>query len=339
MKICFHHRPGSFSEEWIKFCEMKRVNYEIINLYDNDAMSRVRKFNAIMWHYSNYEYKDALFAKQFLFSLEQAGKMVFPDFNSSWHFDDKVGQKYLLESINAPFAPSYIFFTKKDALSWVDNAIFPKVFKLRTGSGSSNVKLVNNKKEARKLIAIAFGRGFPKFDRINNFQFRVNNYLTGREGVLGVGKGFYRLLFGNEFSSCSPKEKGYVYFQDFMPGNEYDTRVVVIGKRAIAEKRFVRKNDFRASGSGDCNFEDIDIEIIKVAFEISKKLGLSSVAFDFILNADKKPVVVELSYGFGTKGICKAPGFWDFNLNWHPGEINPGKWIIKDFIAKVESNS
>lgn len=335
MKICFHHRPDSFSEEWIKFCEIEKINYEILNFYDNDAVSKVREFNAIMWHYSNYEYRDAVFAKQFLFSLQQAGKIVFPEFNSSWHFDDKIGQKYLLESINAPHIPSYVFFTKKDALSWVDNAIFPKVFKLRGGSGSSNVKLIKEKKEARKLVAIAFGRGFSQFDRINHLQFKINNFMVGREDILGVGKGIYRLFFGNKFSSCRPREKGYVYFQDFMAGNEYDTRVVVIGKRAIAEKRFVRKNDFRASGSGDYNFENIDIEIIELAFEISNRLKLSSVAFDFILDPNDRPVVVELSYGFGTEGICKAPGFWDDNLNWHPEEINPGKWIIQDLIEKI----
>ncbi len=74
--------------------------------------------------------RDILFAKQLLFSLEQSGIIVFPDFNTGWHFDDKVGQKYLLETIDAPLVPSYVFYSKKEALEWDEQTNFPKVFKL-----------------------------------------------------------------------------------------------------------------------------------------------------------------------------------------------------------------
>ena len=50
------------------------------------------------------------------------GTPVFPNYNTSWHFDDKVGQKYFLEAIDAPLVPSHIFYSKKEALEWIKNA-------------------------------------------------------------------------------------------------------------------------------------------------------------------------------------------------------------------------
>ncbi len=55
-----------------------------------------------MWHFHQGSPRDILFAKQLIFALQTSGKRVFPDFNTVWHFDDKVGQKYLLEAIEAP---------------------------------------------------------------------------------------------------------------------------------------------------------------------------------------------------------------------------------------------
>ncbi|MDZ7775701.1 MAG: hypothetical protein U5L09_08955 [Bacteroidales bacterium] len=100
-----------------------------------------------------------------MFSVQQSGKKAFPDFNTSWHFDDKVGQKYLLESIGAPIVPSYVFYSKKEALDWAHNTTFPKVFKLRGGAGSSNVKLIEKRKQAVKVINKAFGKGFPQYNK------------------------------------------------------------------------------------------------------------------------------------------------------------------------------
>ena len=81
-------------------------------------------------------------------------------------------------------------------------------------------------------------------------------------------------------------EKGYVYFQDFVPGNEYDTRLVVIGDRCFGVRRYCRKGDFRASGSGIKVYDPelIDKKCIQIAFEVANKLNTQSVALDFILD-------------------------------------------------------
>ncbi|WP_168400095.1 ATP-grasp domain-containing protein [Acinetobacter indicus] len=336
MKIAIHHRENSFSDKWIKYCEINNIDYKIVNAFDNNIIAQIQDCDVFMWHHHHSEFKDVLIAKKILYSLEHAGIKVFPDFKTGWHFDDKVAQKYLLEAIDAPLVPSYVFYDKQRALDWAKQTEYPKVFKLKGGAGAANVKLVKSYSQAISLINKAFGRGFAQFDRIGYFNERLSKYKKGKDTLLGVLKGFARIFIIPEFAKYQPVEKGYIYFQEFIPNNDFDTRVVIInGEVAAAEKRFVRKGDFRASGSGLFDYEDINIDLIKVAFDVAYKLDLQSVAFDFILDKNKKPLIIEISYGFGVTGINNVPGYWDSNLKWHEGEFNPQEWMIENLIKKV----
>jgi len=339
MKIAIHHTPNTFSDTWIAYCQEKRIAYQLVNCYDSNIIEQLIDCDALLWHHDHAKYKDLLFAKQLLFSLEQAGKIVFPNAKTTWHFDDKVGQKYLLEAIHAPLVPSFVFYDKEQAMTWAKDTNYPKVFKLRGGAGARNVKLIKTKKQAIKKINRAFGRGFSPFDRVGLLKERWRRFKMKEDTFLGVMKGVGRLFIPTEFAKMSNREKGYVYFQDFIPNNEFDTRVVVIhGEKALAERRFVRKNDFRASGSGKFDYNDIHPEIIKQAFKIAQQLELQSIAFDFVLK-DGKPLVIEMSYGYGTQGISNAPGYWDANLNWHEGKYDSQKWVIEKIIQDIKKKN
>src|SRR6056297_501216 len=152
MKIAIHHSPSGFSSHWIDYCKKNNIPYKIVNCYKNSIISDLKDCDALMWHFHQTNHKDILFAKELIYSLQSAGKKVFPDFHTAWHFDDKVGQKYLLEAIDAPLVPSYVFYDKEKALDWIEKTDFPKVFKLRRGAGSAHVKLAETPNEAKKLV-------------------------------------------------------------------------------------------------------------------------------------------------------------------------------------------
>lgn len=336
MKIAIHHREGSFSERWINYCKNNYIPYKIVNCYDNDIIEQLSDCSALMWHHHHANYKDALFAKQLLFSVAKKGLQVFPDFNSNWHFDDKVGQKYLLESIEAPLVPTYVFYDKKSALSWAQNVSFPKVFKLRGGAGSANVKLVKSHSQCVKLINKAFSKGFSQFDPVNSFNERIRKFKKTKN-INEILKGFYQFIFPPQFSKMYGNEKGYIYFQEFIPQNDSDIRVIVVGNKAFAIKRMVRENDFRASGSGLIlyNKEYFDENVIKLSFDLAGKLESDCVAFDFIF-LKGEPMVVEISYGFKINGYDDCVGFWDSELNWHDGKFNPQEWMVEDLVKKIK---
>ena len=232
--------------------------------------------------------------------------------------------------------PSYVFYDKLQALKWLNKTSFPKVFKLTRGAGSNNVILVKSKREGIALINKCFSKGFAQFNKIDNLKERVSKFKNGRDSIIGVAKGIGRLLIVPEFSRLQGSEKGYAYFQDFIPNNSHDTRVVVIdNKIAAAERRFVRENDFRASGSGLFSYEDINLEAVEIAFDVAKRLKLQSVAFDFIEDENSKPLIVEMSYAFGTSGIKDVPGFWDSDLNWHTQKFQYAEFIIDSLLENI----
>lgn len=333
MKIAIHHRKGSFSERWIQYCQENQIDYKLVNAYATDIIYQLQDCDVLMWHHLHTNYKDVLAAKNILNTLEQIGIKVFPDFNTGWHFDDKVAQKYLLEAINAPLVPSYIFYDQKTALDWIEQTTFPKVFKLKGGSGSRNVKLAHTKKEAVKFVKKSFSKGFSQFDRFEHLRERYRKFRLGNDTLLGVLKGVYRIFVPTLFAKMSSREKGYAYFQNFIPNNSYDTRVIIVGKRAFAITRGVRKGDFRASGSGDISYDKgaINMDMIKTSFEINKKIKAQSIAFDYVFH-ENKPLVVEISYGYAIGAYDPCPGYWDENLNWHEGRFNPQAWMIEDII-------
>lgn len=336
MKIAIHHREGSFSDRWISYCENNNIDYKLVNAFDTNIIDQLKDCNVFMWHHHQAHFKDVLVAKKVLAALEHANIKVFPDFKTGWHFDDKVAQKYLLEAVNAPLVPSYVFYDKEQALAWANSTDYPKVFKLKGGASSANVKLVRTKTDAYKLIKKAFGKGFPQFDAIANFQERLSRFKSGKDNFLGILKGFYRLLVTPVFSKLQPPEKGYIYFQDFMPNNTCDIRLIVIGNRAFGIKRLVRENDFRASGSGNIIYDssEIDIKFVQLAFKINNVLKSSSVAFDFIVDDRDEPLVVEISYGYAVEAYDNCPGYWSPDLVWHEGGFNPQSWMLEDIINR-----
>ena len=272
-------------KEWVDYCIENGIEYSLVNPYDNNIINNILGCDVFMWHHSQVIFKDLLFAKQLLFSLQQAGVIVYPDFNSNWHFDDKLGQKYLLEAAGAPLVKSYVFYSKEEAINWAQTTTYPKVFKLRCGAAARNVVLIRSFSECKKYINKAFGKGF-------------NLYSYGCIKDLLI-----RALFKLSKKSIPSKfnrERGYAYFQDFMPNNAFDTRIIVIaGKYACAERRINRENDFRASGSGTYAFDNIDLNMVRIAFDVAKKLKLQSVAYDFVYDANKSPRIVERCYGVG----------------------------------------
>lgn len=331
--IAIHPRSGSFSDCWIQYCEKNNVAYKIVNAYSTDIMTQVKGCDAFMWHHHHEDYRDVLFAKQLIYSLESMGIRCFPNSHTTWHFDDKVGQKYLLESIGAPLVPSYVFYTKQDAIKWVSGTTFPKVFKLRGGAGASNVQLIRTSKDARKLVDKAFRIGFSAHKRGVYLQERYRKWRNGQTSFVEVLKGIGRLFVVPTYVKMCGKEKGYVYFQDFIPNNQFDLRVVVIGgERAMGEKRYCREGDFRASGSGRFEYPKIDDQVLQIAFDVANRLQLQSVAFDFVY-FEGQPLIVEISYGFGTHGIRHCGGYYTRDMQWHKDDkLDFCGWMVADMI-------
>lgn len=338
--IAIHDSKESFSERWIKYCLDNNISFKTVNCYSNSIIEDLKDCDAILWHHNHAYPKDQLFAKQLLFALEQAGKIVFPDFNTAWHFDDKLAQKYLFEANQIQSVKTYAYYQKEEALKWLENTALPKVFKLRRGAGSRNIFLLRTHKQAREAINKAFGRGFRQYNAIGGVKEAIRKFFIGKNNIIDVAKAVAHLIYPIKLELAIGRERGYVLFQDFIPDNTYDIRVIVIDGKAFAIKRMVRPNDFRASGSGFIKYEKHHFKdsLIAHSFEVADTLKSSCLAIDYVFDG-VTPLIVEVSYGFAKKGYDHCTGYWDKELKWHPGSFNPYGWMIESVIRKIQEKA
>jgi hypothetical protein len=340
IKIAIHHYEGDFSDRWIKYCLENNISYELVDCYQNNIVEVMKDFDILLWPWNLSHFESLQFATELIYSVEKMGKIVFPNFKTCYFYDNKVGQKYLLESIGAPVVPSYVFYTKNDAIKWINNTSFPKVFKLSGGAGSMNVKLCRNKTQAKSFVNQAFGKGFSQVDRIVWFKDRVKKFKEhpSKGRLKNLIKSFGRLFIPTQKEKSISREKGYIYFQDFMPKNSFDIRIIVIWDKAIAFKRLCRENDFRASGSGNIIYDknQIDRKSIEIAFKTSKDLDVHCMAYDFIFDEKNNPLLVEASYHFSPYVYDDCQGYWDKDLNWHDVKINPQYMIMESLLKNIK---
>lgn len=341
MRFAFHENKAGWSDRWIQYCQGHGIQHKIVNCYDNDIIDQLKDFDAFIWHWSSNDYRNIHFTRQLIYSLDHIGLKTFPDPRTCWHYDDKIGQKYLLEAIGAPLIPTHVFYDQNEALAWTHQTSFPKVFKLSVGAGAANVKLVRSAGQARRLINKAFSSGFGSSSK--SATFRQSIWELRRDRDAKAWKHLFKSMGGAVINKrrldLLPRQKGYVYFQDFIPGNAYDDRIIIIGNRALSGRRFVRTNDFRASGSGLISYDNklSNLATIKLAFSITKALKAQSVAYDFLYDQEGNPLLIEISYAFPVHGWDECPGYWDEDLIWHEEPTIPQNYILEDLIAAIKA--
>lgn len=337
MKIGIHHRKGSFSERWISYCKYNNIQYDIINCFDTNIIETLRtgEFTHVMWHINHASSKDLMVFPYVLNSADALGIKTFPDYNTRWHFDDKVAQKYLFEAIGAPVIKSHVFYNKKDVELFSENIEYPIVGKLKRGAGSTNVFLLKDKIELLKYSNKMFSEGISSSAKsFENLNQKIRIAKKFKDPVTLFKKIIGHIKKNKKEQAINSKEKAYVYLQDFMPNNTFDTRIVLVGDVAYGVRRFNRKNDFRASGSGkfDFNPEQIDKKIIELAFKINKRLKMQSVAFDFIYDSNKNPKIVEVCFGFDMKSWDPCKGYWNKNIEFIEDVKTAQSFMMEQFL-------
>jgi glutathione synthase/RimK-type ligase-like ATP-grasp enzyme len=333
--IAIHDRPGSYSDRWIRYCKDNGITYKLVNCLRSNIMQEISDCDVLLWHWSHTDAAAKLFAYKIIRAIETTGKLVYPSSETCWHYDDKVAQKYLLEAIGAPLVPTYVFYNLGDALEWIEDATFPKVFKLKSGAGSQNVRLVRTKEEAVRLAIKSFRRGFNTFaGYFSDTSTKLKKTKKKKNYFEKLLRMPYTISNLRTLKHLHGKQIGYVYFQDFLPNNMYDTRITVIRDKAFGFIRYNRNNDFRASGSGNIETrkEYIDEKAVTIAHEIAHNINMDSVALDFLYDKQNNLLVNEISYSFISKILYRCPGYWDDNMVWHNGNYWPEIIIIENML-------
>ena len=335
-----HSTNWSFS--WADYCKKNDINFEFVNPYSVGVVECLLNFDIILWHFSHYIFTDVLMAKNILFTLEHSGKKVFPSIKDSWHFDDKLAETYLLESIKAPIPNSYYFYN----LDIVKKAIrnkdfkFPIIAKLRNGSGSHNVKLIRSSSELIRYSKTMFSKGL---DSAPSLLYKTSANLKSSNDFKTIIKRAKRIPeFLRSLSNAKKfnRERGYVFLQEFIPNKGFDLKIVVIGDKLSFIGRNILNGEFRASGGGSLFYDKSVIfkNIINSAFETSDALGFNCMGYDYVVDETSGiGKIVEISYGFSSQALLDAGGYFDRQGNWHQEPLDAPIEILRNLISEKQN--
>lgn len=337
--------PDGYAGRWETALQARGAKIKRLDLLWADPLKQVAGCDGVMWHWFHYPHEVRLAALPILRVIEeQLGLPVFPDLATGWHYDDKIAQSVLLSALEIPIPKTWVWWRKTDALAWCDETDYPVVAKLSVGASSQNVCMIRNGAEAKAYVERCFSGSGILFvpplpqGRMLRLRRRLGNAVK-RAGPAAA------YAFANRFpdlpdSTFWMPQKNCALFQEFLPGNEFDTRVTVIGDRAFAFRRFNRPNDFRASGSGNLQHDPsaVDLRCVSAAFAAAQRLKSQSMAFDFLFRGEgQEPVVVEVSYCYADWAVERCPGHWDSQLQWHEGHLWPEEAHVEDFLKRVEA--
>ena len=332
-------RSQSFSDRWIE--RLKELGHEpvVVDANKPEFFDRVADCDGFMWTILQ-SVDSRHFGRRVLAALEHGmGIPVFPSWETIWHFDDKIGQDFLLRAANIPAPKTWVFWYRRDALEFCRTATYPMVLKLAAGIMSRNVTLLRDFAEAEYWINRMFGAGVVTLEK------------PTLGGVSGVGRRVHdavRLLAKGLPPHASPFaeiQRSYFLVQEFLAGNEFDSRITVVGNRAFGFRRHNRPGDFRASGSGRIDWDQtkIDPAMVRLAFGAQRKLGAQSLAIDGMYR-NGQPVIGEISYIYEGWAVAACPGHWELHgepedgrLEWVEGSVRPDDAILDDFLALIAS--
>jgi len=332
----------SFSKRWAELAQAENIDVVPVDVFAEDAMACISECDAFMWRCPSSAHIRA-YAKRFLYALEAgSGIPVFPSLKSSWYFEDKLAQRYFFNAADIPCAKTDIFWTREAAEQFCERASYPFVLKLAGGHQSANVRLVRNRREATFYVEELFGHGVASLGYRPASLPRVLLRRLRAAAQTLEGRNPYVPRTNAEL------HYGYFYAQEFLPGNEFEISVIIVGNRAFAVRRFIQPGDFRTRGSSgrmDWSPERIGEDAIRLAFHTAQTLGAQSVAVD-ILRRSSTPVVIELTFNYASWVVRECPGHWVLHgdprpgsLEWKGGTMRAADATFDDFLVEIRQSS
>jgi glutathione synthase/RimK-type ligase-like ATP-grasp enzyme len=330
-------KPDLISDVYRAILRANKIEYRDLDSSQPNFWEDIKEVDYFIyrWAHTDYHHQHAnviLPVIQYFYK-----KKCFPDWETSWHYDDKIKQSIMLKAKGFPVCDFRVFWDLHTAKRWIKSeAVFPFVFKLKSGSGSLQVRLIKSRSEALKLARKMFLHGLSGDSQGIYYKYKTFNHSLLKT-VKNILKKYYKRYFPDRIIESWVKQRNYFYIQKFHRGNDYDTRVQVTGARAYAFIRYNRENDFRASGSNNWSLDHVKInmEMIEIAFKVSEEFGFRSMAYDFIYNKEKQPIIIEISYCFGDYPEFST-GYWDRNLVWHEGRFVPQYFELVDLLGKED---
>jgi hypothetical protein len=231
-------RHESWFERWEELLKQRDYRIRYVDVFASDIIEQLRGCDGFLWRHTHGPSLRWV-SRRLLPAVEmQLGIPVYPDQRTTWHYDDKISQRYLLGAAGIPMPRTWIFWRRPDAMAFLRDARYPLVLKLTSGASAQNVRLLKDRAEAEAWAERLFGEGVtnlkdpprPSLRRaIQSWRPAMDFAFTGRRPHPG---GWWEA------------HKDYMYVQEFLPGNAYDTRIAIFSDHCFGYRRHNRLSVF-----------------------------------------------------------------------------------------------
>lgn len=299
-----------------RFLENNSFDFGFYSIHHYDWIEQAKRFDVIIGVPSNTFYDLSEIRSKYEVLETHMGKKCYP---SPFHmrlYEDKCLEAYISQIAGLPFATTYISQSKEDILQLLKNIKYPLVSKIIPSSGSQGVELVHTVEKGCQIVKQAFSRS------------------------------------GRKTHMISYRQKNLVCFQEFIPNDGYDIRVIVVGNQIFGFYRKVPQGDFRASGMNIEEMRELPVEAMKIAMRVNKIIKSPALAVDILHGLDGKYYIIEFSPNFqvATSAELKLKGKPGVNILDEDGayhfkegrywidELALREFLIRDYLPGVIKN-
>ena len=268
------------SPRWTKHCrflETNKIPYEFYDLDSINWLENAKKLDVIIGIYSCQPYYLEQILRKYYVLEQHLKKKCYPNFSDALLYEDKILEAYLSEIYGFPFITTYVYNCMNEAMQAAPRFTYPIISKIVPCAGSVGVEMIYSEKQCLSVIKKAFS-------------------VSGRKTHAPY--------------AC---QKNYVYFQDYVPNDGYDIRIIVVGQMVFGYYRKALEGDFRASGMGQVEKRELPPEAMQIARKVTDTLKSPMLVVDMLRGNDGKFHIIEIS------PICKIETPEQLHVDGKPG--------------------
>ncbi len=240
-----------------------------------------------------YYYKS--FIEDVIYYLELIGVITIPSYSILRANNNKVFMELAVNHFigsNDAHINAKVYGTKEEAVQNMKDLTFPQVIKSSQGAMSRGVRLARNPNQ--------FLRAITNHNRTKSLYNEFKDFIRGYKY-----KGYQQ----------ESKHRKKFISQSFIPNLNNDYKILIFGDKYFIFSRPVRKNDFRASGSGNKNYTFGSAciypkGIFNYAKSIYDKFDLPHLSLDIAFDGRRFYLIEWQGIYFGTVGVIKSDVFF-----------------------------
>ncbi|MGM5483028.1 MAG: hypothetical protein ACQESF_06190 [Nanobdellota archaeon] len=297
----------------VKVCSYEDVISDKIKFISN---------NTVVFYASSQYPAYKSFMQDILIYLKNSGCVLVPDINIFFSHENKLFQMLQMRFSNIS-SPNILYISSlEDGVKKLKSVKYPVVIKMSHGFASSFVECVNNIDEGLEFIKRHYARIIPK----------AKNFFRTRQ-------------IKSRYIGKHPLRVGSSVVQQFIDNIDYDWKVLVFYNKYFILKRYCKKNDFRASGSGLFELDpEPDYDVLGFSKYIYEKINSPFLSLDIIKKNGICYLIEYQGCHFGLYALINSNYcyYLDINGEWKLSEKSDAQvefYFYESIIAYLKKNN